>query len=487
MIICTQDMAQDAGGRHRTGIMLKKAILLVSGNALGSALLLLRNLIVARLISPEDYGIAATFAIAMSVVEMLSYFGLNQMIVVDRDGDEPDFQAAMQGFQVLRGLFSSLVLFAIAHPYARFLGIEQVAWAYQVIAAIPLINGLQHFDMHRLKRHMRFAPSVIANVVPALVSVLAVWPLAVLYGDYRIMLVALMIQAAAMVVLSHWTAERRYRLRLDFALMRRATVFGWPLLLNGALLFGVFNGERLIVGREMGMAQLAVFSMAMTLTLTPTLVLAGSCQSFFLPQLSALRDRTEAFQRLGIAAIEAGLVIGLMLILGTSLLGGPVVHLLLGAKFDAILPILVPIAVLQAVRVAKTGGSLVALARERSGNAVIANLFRIASLPLSWLVAIRTGDMLAIIWIATAAEVMGFLTGLWLTRGRVGMRLAPLMLPAVLSAVACVVVVIDAGLHPPQPGLAAHLHPLHWIVGLSVLAALAAMGGLRGYLWRRLA
>ena len=38
--------------------MLKKAFMLVSGNAFGSALLLVRNLIIARLISPEDYGIA---------------------------------------------------------------------------------------------------------------------------------------------------------------------------------------------------------------------------------------------------------------------------------------------------------------------------------------------------------------------------------------------------------------------------------------------
>ncbi len=66
--------------------MLRNAFMLVSGNAFGSALLLVRNLIIARLVSPEDYGIASTFAVAMSIVEMLSYLGLNQMIVVDRDG-----------------------------------------------------------------------------------------------------------------------------------------------------------------------------------------------------------------------------------------------------------------------------------------------------------------------------------------------------------------------------------------------------------------
>ena len=102
--------------------MLKKATMLLSGSALGSLLLLARNLIVARMVSPEDYGIATTLAAAMSVVEMLSYIGLNQLIVIDKDGDTPEMQRGLQGFQVLRGCLSALVLFLAARPYARFVG-----------------------------------------------------------------------------------------------------------------------------------------------------------------------------------------------------------------------------------------------------------------------------------------------------------------------------------------------------------------------------
>lgn len=465
--------------------MLKKAFMLVSGNAFGSALLLLRNLIIARLISPEDYGIASTFAIAMSIVEMLSYFGLNQMIVVDKDGDDPGVQKAMQGFQVLRGLTSSALLFVIAHPYARFLGIEHVAWAYQAIAFIPLVNGLQHFDMHRLKRHLKFTPWIVTQALPPLISVLSVWPLALYFGDYRIMLVALFVQAGAMVILSHVMAERRYGLTFDFALIRRATIFGWPLLLNGVLLFGVFNGERLIVGRELGMSQLAVFSMAITLTLTPTLVLAGAVQSLFLPQLSTARNRDESFRWLGVAATEAGLAIGVLLVLGVVLLGGPVIHLLLGPKYAAIMEILVPMAVVQAVRVAKTGGSTVALSKERSGNAAAANLFRVLSLPISWYAVTHTGTVMTVIFIAIAAEALGYLLSLMLAARRTGILLGPLVLPSALTAMACAAALIDARVHPPQAGFSAHLDWSRWAVAAVCLAALASMSALRGYLWRR--
>lgn len=466
--------------------MLKKAFMVISGNAFGSALLLLRNLIIARIVSPHDYGIASTFAISMSIVEMLSYLGLNQLMVVDKDGDDDYFQRAMQGFQVIRGVFSSVVLFLIAQPYADFLGISEIAWAYQIIAVIPLVNGLQHYDTHRLKRHMNFRPSVVTQSVPPLISVLLLWPIAMIYDDYRIMLVSLLVQAASMVILTHVTAERPYRLAFDMGLMRKATIFGWPLLINGVMLFGVFNGERLIVGRELGMAQLAVFSMAITLTLTPTLVLAGAAQSLFLPKLSTARDDARSFNWLGVAAIEGGFAIGLLLLLGTVLIGGPVVHILLGAKYEAMLPILVPMAVMQAVRVAKSGASTVALAKGLSGNSAMANLFRILSLPISWYAVLHSGSVLTVLWIATAAEVLGFIVSLRLASKRTGLQVAPLLVPAVLFAMACVASVIDAQMLPQQNDLFANLHWTRWVVAAITVGALVSMTSLRGYLLRRL-
>lgn len=467
--------------------MLKKALMLVSGNAFGSALLLARNLIVARLISPEDYGIAATFAISMSLVEMLSYLGLNQLIVVDEKGDDPHLQRALQGFQLIRGLFSSLVLFLIARPYAAFLGIEHIAWAFQLIAVIPLMNGLQHYDMHRLKRHLNFRPSIIVQSMPPLISVLALWPLAIIYDDYRIMLVSLLVQALSMVALSHLTAERRYGLAFDFPVMKRATVFGWPLLLNGVLLFGVFNGERLIVGRELGMGQLAVFSMAITLTLTPTLVLAGACQSLFLPSLSGAREKPDSFRWLGVAAIEAGLAIGLLLVLGVVLLGGPVVHLLLGDKYLPILDILVPIAVVQGIRVAKSGSSTVALAKGRSGNAAASNSFRVASLPLSWLALIQTGNLMTVIYIAMVAELVGYLLALYLAAKRAGLRLGPVLVPSGMVFLTLAAALFSDWTYKPQTDLVDHLsHWSLWPVIACGLLTLCLMSRLRGYILRRI-
>ena len=239
--------------------MLRSALLILSGNATASLLLLIRNLLVGRLIPVEDYGIAATFAVAMAVVEMASALGLQQQIVQAKDGDDPHFQSALQGFQVLRGVLSGLVLVLIAGPMANFLAIPQVTWAYQLLALVPVLTALTHFDIHRLNRQMVFWPLLLTGAVPALISVLVLWPLAHWFGDWRVMLYSILIQALIGTVVSHILAKRPYRIVLDPAIMRSSLRFGWPLLVNAVLLFFVFQGDRLIVGRLSGMQALAIF------------------------------------------------------------------------------------------------------------------------------------------------------------------------------------------------------------------------------------
>lgn len=461
--------------------MFRSALLILSGNAAASLLLLARNLIIARLISVEDYGVAATFAIAMAVVEMMSALGLQQQIVQSKDGDDPRFQAGLQGFQVLRGVIAAAILFLSAGAIADFLNIPDVAWAYQVMALVPLFNALQHFDIHRLNRQMRFWPVVLTGAVPALISLLAVWPLYLWFGDYRVMLWSIILQIGLMLVVSHLVAERPYRLVFDRKIMAGSLRFGWPLLINGILLFAVFNGDKLIVGRVMGMETLAIFAMGITLTLTPTLVMTKSAQNFFLPQLSQIdrshQEQELRFQQMATIVLQGHLLLGVFLIGLMYAVTQPLIYFLLGPKYYSTIDILSLLAVIQSIRMFKGGSSTLALARGKTKIPLIGNLFRLITLPIAWWFAVETNSIMSVIWVAVVSEIFGYGVSLVLIRSTLGISLRKIAVPVVLAIGGLAAVALHAA--------TGHMTA---VIGASVafIVATASMGGLFSSLKSRL-
>lgn len=464
--------------------MLRKVLTILSGNAAASLLLLVRNLVVARLITVEDYGIAATFAMTMAFIEMATQFGLQQQIVQAKNGEDPRFQAVLQGFQVFRGIVAGLVLFALAGPIAAFLNIPEVAWAYQLMALMPVFRALQHFDIHRLNRSMRFGPMLLTALVPALLSLIAVFPFALWFGDWRVMLFALVLQEALGALTSHIVAQRPYRLAFDREIIAGSLKFGWPLLLNGVLLFLVMQGDKIIVGREISMAALGIYGMGVTLTLTPTLILAKTTQNFFLPQLSAMQAADEnTFDTTARATLQAALLNGLILILAVFLIGIPLIQVVLGEKFAPLEPLFIWLAVQQGARVFKSGTSTVALSAGATANAMIANLVRVASLPVVWWLLVNGGTLWTAILIATLAEVGGYGLALALLKRRPGVALRP-MLPAFAASAG---VTLGALALSPMgaPGANLLLNLAFVVAGAAALTL--SMGDLRRYIRLHLA
>lgn len=463
------------------GGLARPALLLLSGNLSGYLLLFARNLLVARMISVPDYGIASTFLLTMSVVEMMSALGIQQQLILRKDGDDARLQAALQGVQALRAVINAGVLLLMAGPIAAFLGVPEVAWAYRLLALVPLMNGFQHLDMTRRARRMEFLPGIISNVLPVALSLACVWPMAVLTGDWRVLLFAILIQVAAALGGTHLLASRPFRLRLDRVVMLESLRFGWPLMLDGLVLFAVFNGEKLIVGRELGMTALALFSMGFTLTLTPTLMLGNTATNFFLPQLSAAVD-TPRFAPLAAATVQLHFLFGGLMVVAVPLLGPPFVHLVLGPKYADLVPLLGWLAILQGLRVLKGGSTTVSLARAQTGNALVSNLIRIALLPLAWVAAARGWGMEAVVQIGILGELGGFAVALWLAQRRLGLPLRPLVPALLLTAATFAVALLQALHHGRTDALGAVL-----LGAAAVLFALSvlAMRELRAYLAQR--
>jgi O-antigen/teichoic acid export membrane protein len=265
------------------------------------------------------------------------------------------------------------------------------------------------------------------------------------FGDYRIVLFALLFQFLMSAIASHLMAERRYQLSLDRAVINRSLRFGWPLLLNGALMFGVFNGERMIVGRELGLETLALFSMALSLTMAPTLMMSKTLSSFFLPQLSATQGDAQ-FPKLAIAVLQVHLVMGNLMIIGVALLGGPFLHLVLGVKYSGAIPLLTWLAIVQVFRVYKGGASNIAMAAAHTANSMIGNVTRVALLPLAWIIVVQGGDLLSLIWMGICGEMAGFFIGLWMALWRQGLPFRPLVTPLAISAMLIGVAILHAHL-----------------------------------------
>jgi O-antigen/teichoic acid export membrane protein len=394
--------------------MFHASAVILSGNAASAILLLARNLILARMIPVDDYGVAATFVLALAAVEMVTALGLQQQIVQSRQGDDPHYQNALQGFQLLRGVAAGLVLFVLAAPVAQFLGTTEAVYAYQMLALVPVLNALQHFDIHRLNRQDRFGPLILTTTLPSALSLVAIVPLAWWFGDWRAMLWATIGQLVLSVVLSHLLAERAFRPRLDRGVMAASLRFGWPLLANALLMFIVFQGDRLTVGHHLGMTDLAIFAMGVTLTLTPGLVITKSGQTLLLPRLSA--SEGPEFDRLVSLCMNLHLLFGVLLAAGAALFGPFAVHVLLGPNYAALAMLIAPLAAIQAVRMVKVAPAIVALSRARSHVSLWGNVPRALSFGVAWWLLDQGHGLHSVILCALIGEALGAPLSLWMMR-----------------------------------------------------------------------
>lgn len=191
--------------------MLKQALSLSASNGLIALVNLFRNILIARLISVEDFGIASTFAVTMSLIEMTSNFALDRMLVQTSDGGSSRFQSSVQMLQAARGAIGAAIMFLAAGPIAVLFGVPDVAWAYQLLALVPLLRGLAHFDMFRLQRKLEFRTIICVEMGAVFLATASAFPLSIWLQDYRAMLWVLLLQQSTYTILSHVLAKRRYR------------------------------------------------------------------------------------------------------------------------------------------------------------------------------------------------------------------------------------------------------------------------------------
>jgi O-antigen/teichoic acid export membrane protein len=337
-----------------------------------------------------------------------------------------------------------------------------------LLALISLFRGLEHVDVRRFERHLRFMPSTLVEALPQAVVTLAAWPVAYWLGDYRAVLVLLLAKGLASCVSSHVVAERRYRWRIQTEYIRRIMAFGWPLLVNGVLLFGVLQGEQFFVASFYSMKDLAPYAAASALATAPGFLFGRVFNSVALPVLASVQDDPPAFAKryrqvltaIGLFSVGSGF--------GLILGGEALMRLVYGAKYAGSGVLLGWLAAANAFRTLRTAPALAALAKGDSQNQMISNFGRVASLAPAFFFALTRQPL----WLIACTGLLGEAVASWISILRLKRR-DGVPLSTSVGAVAWVILPVGTA------GLLAFagFYRLPPFVGLALAALGAGAGG----------
>lgn len=406
--------------------MLKGGATLGFGQVVSQACSFLRNIIIARLVSPRDFGIAATFAVTISVFDMMTSISSDKLLIQAKDGDEKDFQNTAHLLHIGRGLMNGSIILLLGKPIANLFGEPQLRWAFALVALVPLLRGFVHLDASRLQREMHFTPGVTIDVGSQLLVTAAAVPLAYWLRDYSAMLWVLILQAASGTVLSHIVAERRYGWTWKKFYARRIAEFGWPLLINGLLLFIIMDGDRFIIASahnlfsvsSLTLADLGVWSVAFALTTAPTMFVANISTSLLLPPLSRLQHEPGEFdRRYSIFAQGVGLIAAVLA--GSFIVaGGSMVTLVYGTKYAQAATFIGWLAAMWALRMVRQIPTLAAMALGDTRNSMWSNVARTVALPCVLSSVAMGGSLLSIAVCGFVGEVLALGVCVWCLQHR---------------------------------------------------------------------
>lgn len=394
--------------------IFRGSALLTLNEIVGNLCTLIRNFVLARILTKSDFGIAATLTVVISLLEISGRMAFGQQLVRAKDGEHRDYVGTAHFAQFSFGVLSAALILILANSFARVLKVPELAWAIKAMALIPVSSALTSLEPFTYSRRMRFGPSVAVELIPQVVITLAAYPLAIWLRDFRALVWLLVGKAFLSLAISHLVSARFYQwtMRLDYfwAMIR----FGCPLLMESLLMFGALQGDRLLIASSFSLSELGGYAVAGTLAATPVIALWKVVGGVGLPVLAEVQDDRAKFEA-RFAPVAQGLALaaglfGLMMLLG----GDYIMVVLFGQKYKGTGAILACLSCAQSIRMIRGAPILAATALGETICLPIMSATRLSGLLLAVLVVWRGGSLLLVAWSAIAGEVLAVTTGLLL-------------------------------------------------------------------------
>jgi len=244
-------------------LLLKGAIWTVAAFAVGQFIRLVSNVVLARLLAPELFGVMQIVYSLRTGVELLSDVGINQNIIYNKNANDPNFYNTAWSLQSIRGIILWLLFSTIALPAARFYQSPILALIIPVAALTNVISGFSSVSRFLLQKRMKYSTLTVFDATVAVAASMVQIILAYFSPTIWALVIGSVAGVAIFSIGTHFVLpEIRHR----FVICRQYAIeilsFGKWIFVSSIIYFMSTNFDRLYFAKTIPLQLLGVYGIA---------------------------------------------------------------------------------------------------------------------------------------------------------------------------------------------------------------------------------
>lgn len=285
-------------------------------------------IVMARLLTPKDYGLVGMVAIFIAVAQSLVDSGFSQALIRKQNRTETDNSTVFY-FNIVVGILLYLVLFAIAPLVAIFYDSPELTALMRVVCLSVVFNSFVVVQRALLTVNIDFKTQAKASLTAAVVS--GVIGIGMAYSGFSYWsIVAQQLVNLGLNTLLLWIFTRwRPRWIYSWGSFRELFTFGSKLMVSGLLDVVYRNMYLLVIGKVFTASSLGYYTRANQFAEFPSSNLTGIMQRVTYPVLCQIQDDDERLAQIYRRFLRLSAFLIFPLLVGLSAVAEPFVLLLL--------------------------------------------------------------------------------------------------------------------------------------------------------------
>jgi len=318
----------------------------------------IRIIVLARLLTPNDFGLVGIALLSISMLETFSQTGFSIALIQKKENIQSYLDTAWT-ISACRGLTLFILTFFSAPLIATFFNSSQATLVIRFVAISFILTGFQNIGILFFQKELEFIKLFLLEISTTITHFAATIILAVLLKNVWALVIGGLLANLVRFCISYGINNYRPRIKIEKHKALELFSFGRWIFLSTIVIFLARQGDDLFLGKVLGVTALGFYQMAFMIGNLPSSEITGIISQVAFPTYAKLKSTPGKLNDAYIKTISFISLISFPFAGGIFILAPYFTTLFLGEKW---LPIVTPLQILAIsglIRsVVATGGSL---------------------------------------------------------------------------------------------------------------------------------